>query len=166
MKLKSSLQKYSVLILFFGSISWAQEAVVSVVLHPAGSFKATSKKVTGNASQKADGSVEASNIGVDLQSIETGVSLRDTHTKKHLEAEKFPQALLVSATGKDGKGEGVIKIKGIEQKITGTYEIEGGTLVAHFPLKLSDFKIEGIKYMGIGVDDEVKLDVKVPIAKK
>jgi hypothetical protein len=143
--------------------SFAQTAEVSISLRPAGSFKATSKEVKGFAEMKPDHSVEAHNIAVGLKNIATGIALRDQHTKKHLEVDKFPEAILVSAQGQGGKGTGVIKIKGIQQKISGTYSVEGKVLSAHFPLKLSDFKIEGIKYMGVGVSDEVQLDVTVPM---
>jgi polyisoprenoid-binding protein YceI len=146
----------------FSISSFAQEAIVNVVLHPAGSFKAKTTQVKGNVTKKGTG-FDAANIVVDLRNLDTGIGVRDTHTKKHLEVEKYPEAILVQAHGEDGKGTGVIRIKGIEQKIAGTYELSGTNLVAHFPLKLSDFKIEGIKYMSIGVDDNVTLDVTVPI---
>jgi len=140
----------------------AQQAVVDVVLKPAGSFKAKTSEVKGFATRKGN-EVSAQNISVGLNSLKTGVDLRDKHTKKHLETEKYPEALLVSATGKDGKGTGVIKIKGIEKNIAGTYKISDNMLQAQFPLKLSEFGITGIKYMGIGVNDEVQVQVSVPL---
>ena len=144
------------------SVALAQEAMVSIVLHPAGSFKVRSSAVTGAATKTSDG-YQANNIVVDVRNVVTGISLRDTHTRKHLEVDKFPNVTLISANGKGGQGVGVIKIKGIEQKISGTYEVQGNMMSAHFSLKLSDFKIVGIKYMGIGVDDEVRVDVTVPV---
>lgn len=140
----------------------AQQATVGVTLVPAGSFKAKTSDVKGFATKKGD-EVTAKNIVVDLKDLKTGVDLRDKHTKKYLETDKFPQAILVSATGKGGKGTGVIKIRGIEKNIAGTYKIEGSTLIAQFPLVLSEFEISGIKYMGVGVDDEVEVQVSVPI---
>jgi polyisoprenoid-binding protein YceI len=98
-----------------------------------------------------------------LKNVTTGITLRDEHTKKHLEVDKYPEAVLVSATGKDGKGEGVVKIHGVERSVKGTYEINNDKLTANFPLKLSEFGIEGIKYMGVGVQDEVQLTVTVPV---
>lgn len=145
--------------------TWAEPSVVfDVALSPAGSFKGKTAAVKGNATQKGD-TFTAANIVVDLKTIKTGIEVRDQHTLKHLEVEKFPEAVLVSATGKGGKGEGVIKIRGIEQKISGTYKINGANLDAEFPLKLSDFKINGIRYMGVGVKDEIKLHVSVPVKK-
>ena len=158
-------------VLSFVSVSaWADDptgplAVVNVVLHPGGSFQAKTSDITGSAKVGPKGEVSASNIVVKLSNLQTGIGLRDTHTKKHLDVEQFPEATLSNATGTDGKGTGTIKIRGIEKPITGTYEVKGAFLVAHFPLTLSDFKIDGIKYMGIGVDDKVTLDVTVPVAK-
>lgn len=156
--------KYALVVasILFSSYSFAQMAVVDVSLRPAGSFKVKTSDVKGFAEKKAD-HFEAHNIVVNLKGIQTGVSLRDEHTKKHLEVEKYPEAVLVSATGKDGKGEGVLRIRGIDHKIQGSYKLEGANLVAQFPLKLSDYKIDGIKYMGVGVSDEVNLLVTVPV---
>lgn len=157
------MKQFVAIFVFLFSISlFAQEAEVSVVLKPAGSFKAKTNEVKGEVEKKGD-TFQAENIVVELGNLQTGIELRDKHTKKHLEVEKYPQAILLKATGQNGKGEGEIEIKKIKQKIAGTYEVEGNMLVAHFPLKLSDFKISGIKYMGVGVDDTVQLLVKVPI---
>ena len=142
----------------------AQEAVVDVSLRPAGSFKGKTSEVKGVATVKGD-KVEASNISVNLKSLTTGISLRDEHTKKRLETEKYPEALLISATGQGGKGEGLIRIHGIEKKVSGTYKIDGSNLSAEFPIKFSDFNIKDIKYMGVGVDDNGMIHVKVPVKK-
>jgi hypothetical protein len=151
-------------ILFLTLSSEAQTAAVQVSLRPAGSFVGKSSDVKGFAQDKGD-HVEAHNVIVNLQNLETGINLRNEHTKKHLEVQKFPTAILVSAEGRDGKGKGIIKIKGIEKEIAGTYEIKGRLLAAQFPLKLSDFQIEGIKYMGVGVADEVQVSVEIPLQK-
>jgi hypothetical protein len=142
--------------------AWAQQAEVDVHLTPAGSFKIKTSEVKGNVIIKGD-QVQPQQIVVLLNNIDTGIGLRTTHTKKDLEVDKYPEAVLVSGTGSGGSGKGVIRIKGIEKEITGTYEVSGQILTAHFDLKLSDFKITGIKYMGVGVDDTVNVTVKVPI---
>ena len=98
-----------------------------------------------------------------MKSLKTGVELRDKHTQKYLETPKFPEAVLVSATGKGGKGKGKIKIRGVEKDIEGTYKVEGKLLKADFKLTLSDFDIKEINYMGVGVEDEVTLHVAVPM---
>ena len=143
---------------------FAQQASVDIKLRPAGSFTGKTPDVKGFATIKGD-TVEASNIVVNLSKIETGVKLRDEHTRKHLTVDKFPEAILVSAKGKGGQGQGIVKIRGIEKPVTGTYKIEGDKLNAQFGVKLSEFGITGIKYMGIGVDDSAVVKVSVPVKK-
>jgi len=155
-------------ILFSFGIAYANGtgAVIDVNLIPAGDFKAKTDDIKGEAVLEGD-RVIARNIVVGLKDLKTGISLRDKHAKeKYLEVDKFPEAVLVYATGKDGKGEGRLRIRGIEKEIRGTYEIVGDYLKADFPLKLSDFGITNIKYMGLGVDDIVNVHVKVPLRKK
>jgi len=151
-------------VILFSVSAFAQQAVVDLRLRPAGSFKMKSIEVKGFAVQRGD-KIEAQNISVGLKKVQTGISLRDEHTRKHLEVEKFPEAILVSATGSGGKGQGIIKIRGIEKPVSGTYRIEGSQVLAEFPIKLSDFNITGVKYMGVGVDDNAKVNVSVPLKK-
>lgn len=102
-----------------------------------------------------------------LKNLKTGKELRDKHaTEKYLEVGKFPEAVLLKASGRNGKGEGRIKLRGIEKDVKGTYKINGSELESTFPIKLSDFGITGVKYMGVGVNDEVVVHVTVPIKKK
>lgn len=153
--------------LFLSSFAWAGPgAVADVKLSPAGSFSGKTDEVKGEAYLTGD-TVRAENIVVKLKNLKTGIELRDKHTtEKYLEVEKYPEAILVSAIGKDGKGKGKLKIKGIEKDVEGTYKIEGNELMADFPVKLSEYGIKGIKYMGVGVNDEVKLHIIVPVKKK
>jgi polyisoprenoid-binding protein YceI len=148
--------------LLFSSLTWAASAAVDVTLSPAGSFKGKTSDVKGFVTKKGD-EVAAQNIVVNLKSLKTGIELRDKHTQKHLETEKFPEAVLLSAKGKGGKGIGKIRIRGIEKDIAGTYKINGNELEAEFKLNLADFNITNVKYMGAGVENEVVLHVAVPV---
>lgn len=148
--------------LLFSSWTWAGSAVVDVTLSPAGSFKAKTADIKGFVTKNGD-EVSAKNIVVNLKSLKTGIELRDKHTLKYLEVGKYPEAVLISAKGKGGKGVGKIRIRGIEKDISGTYKINGNELQAEFKLNLAEFKITNINYMGAGVDDEVVLHVAVPI---
>ncbi len=147
--------------------AWATPgAVVDVELSPAGSFKAKTGEVKGEALMTGD-TIAASNIIVSLKNLKTGIEMRDKHaTTKYLEVEKYPDAVLVSATGKGGKGRGKLKIRGIEKDVEGIYTVEGNELIASFPIKLSDYGITGVKYMGVGVNNQVNLNVTVPLKKK
>ena len=150
------------LVFAFSLNSFAQEVVVDVTLNPMGDFKAKTAAVKGEAIKKGD-EFTASNIVVNLKSLKTGIEGRDKHTQKYLETEKFPEAVLLSASGKGGKGKGRIKIRGIEKDIVGTYKVEGKQLKAKFDLNLADFGIKDINYMSVGVEDTVVLNVSVPV---
>lgn len=127
-----------------------------------GSFSAKTTKVKGFAKMSGD-AVVAENIEVDIQSLKTGMELRDKHMKERLESEKFPSAKLIKAQGRDGKGRGTIEVKGIKKEVAGTYKIDGKKLIAQFKVSLEDFKIEKVRYMGIGVKDEATVNVTLPI---
>ncbi len=154
----------SLSVCLFAFTVFAQEAEVKVSLSPAGSFVGKTKDVKGVV--ETDGSsYTAKNIVVNLTNLETGISLRDKHTKDHLEVQKFPEAKLISATGSGGKGTGTIEIRGIQKTIEGTYKIEGSTLIAEFGVNFPDFNIKGIRYAGLGVKDKGTITVKVPVKK-
>jgi len=145
----------------------AQNLKLYVTLNPAGDFVAESDQVTGNAVENADGSVEATMIKVPVKSLKSGISLRDDHmAEKYLEASKHPDIVLKIAKGKDGKGIGILIVKGKEAKIAGKYAKNKDHLKAAFNMKISDFGINDINYKGVGVEDEVKVEVMVPLVKK
>lgn len=136
--------------------------VAAVTLSPVGNFKAKTNDVKGEAIFKGD-EVKAENIVVELKDLKTGLEMRDRHAKdKYLEVEKYPQAVLIKGEGKAGVGKGLLRLHGKEAEIKGTFEIKEKTLIAKFPIHLKDFGIEGINYKGVGVEDEVKVEITVP----
>lgn len=156
--------KYTLFVLQFilTSSVFASEASVDIRLSPAGNFTAKTSAVTGFA-KKVGTKVVAENITVNLKTLKTGLSLRDEHTLKHLDVQKYPNALLVKAEGENGQGTGLIKIRDIEKPIKGTFKLVGAKLQAEFPILLSDFKIAGIRYMGVGVKDQAVVKVEIPV---
>jgi hypothetical protein len=140
----------------------AQSVSVDITLNPAGNFKAETKAVTGYAVKAGDG-YAAENIQVDISNLETGVSLRDKHTKKHLGFPKHKIIKLVKASGKGGTGEAEIQVMDKTQKVNGTYKMSGSLLEAQFKMTLSSLGIKDISYMGIGVEDTVVVNVTVPV---
>lgn len=148
--------------LLTGHFSFAGNLQIDVALSPAGSFKAETKKVSGSAHRTPDG-IAAEGVVIDMKSLTTGISLRDKHTKEHLLVEKYPQAKLVKATGKNGKGKATLEVSGKTTEVNGTYTIEGNTLKAEFPMKLTDLDIKGVRYMAVGVKDEVKVHIELPL---
>lgn len=152
---------FSLLIFVFTLPAFSQ-VTVDVKLSPAGSFKIETSKIKGAAKKAGDG-ISAENIIVDANSLKTGIELRDKHMKERLLTDKFPTIKLLSAKGTSGKGTGVVEIMGKKQNVTGTYKVSGNSLIAEFPIKLSPLDIKGVRYMGVGVKDEVLVKVKVPL---
>src|SRR5262249_16986206 len=152
------------ILFFLSSIATAEVGVaIDVKVNPRGDFTAKTNEVTGFAIQSGD-TVKAEHIVVKLKNFKTGMQLRDKHmTEKYLETGKYPEAVLISATGQGGKGKGKMKLRGIEKDIAGTYKIDGDELVAEFPLKMSDFGISGVKYMGVGASDDMVIHVTIPV---
>ena len=150
----------------FGSLANASSLVADVTMNPAGDFKAKTNDVIGEAVQDGD-TFKADLITVKLQTLDCGMTIRTRHAKeKYLEVAKYPEAVLTKAVGQGGKGKANLKFHGVEHAIEGTYKVDGGMLKADFPIKLSDFNIKSISYLGQGVEDEVQIHVSVPIKKK
>ncbi len=154
------------LVLLYSTSAFSQNLKAFISLSPAGDFIAQSSEVKGQATENADGSVEAKDIKVAVKSLNTGITLRNDHmNNKYLEAEKYPDITLKIAKGKNGKGEAIIILKGKQAKVSGNYIKGKDKLKASFTIKLSDFGIDDINYKGVGAEDEVKVEVTVPLVK-
>lgn len=107
-------------------------------------------------------------LKIKLDSLTTGLSLRDSHMKdKYLEAGKYPEALLTlskQTLPKSGTGpfEGELVLHGVKQKVSGTAEarLENGvaTVKASFPVKLQDFGIPIPSFAGVSVANDVRVE--------
>lgn len=146
-------------------VAFAQpEAKIGFKLSPTGSFTATTKTINGTAKKNADGSVEASKIEIPLDTLDTGIALRNEHMReKHLETKKYPNAIVTEAKGKDGKGTAMLEVHGVKKPISGTYEIDGKELVVKFPVNVGDFNVGKIRYMGVGVKEEAQVEARIPM---
>lgn len=149
--------------LFLCSFSFANQLEIAISLSPAGSFVAKSEqvRVEGELQVSAQG-FTAKNISMPIGSLKTGIELRDEHMKKkYFEMGQFPKANLIEGQGTGGRFQGKLEVHGVVHPINGTYQASGKSLEAQFKCKLSDFKIKEAKYMGVGVDDEVTVSVKL-----
>lgn len=134
---------------------------VYVDLSPAGSFEAHAKKIKGTAKVKGD-SVIAENLTVRVKKLKTGLDLRDDHFHEKLKAKKFPKIKMVKAVGKGGKGTALFDIRGVKGKVPFTYKkVSAKYMKADFKINLKKFKFEGIKYMGVGVKDTIRIEAYV-----
>lgn len=149
-------------VLFFSVVASANPGVeVDVQLSPAGSFKAKGT-LKGVVKQRGN-EVISNQVVVDLNSLKTGIALRDKHLKQRLMTDRFPTAKLVRAKGKDGKAKAIISLMGKQHQIEPTYTTKGKFLTSSFKMNLATLGITDVKYMGVGVKDEVVVNVTIPV---
>ncbi len=150
-------------LLGFGFSAVAGELKASVSVSPVGDFEAEMKGFDGKALVKTDGSYSAEMFVIPWSSFSSGMGLRDKHTLKYVNADKYPNIEILNAIGKAGKGAAKVKMNNIEKIIKGSYSIKGSSLTAEFSIILSEFDIKDISFKGAGVKDEVKVKMTVPV---
>ncbi|MEO8679157.1 MAG: YceI family protein [Vicinamibacterales bacterium] len=148
-----------------------------------GSFEAKTAALKGsvtvgaNGSQTLDGS-----LAVDLRTLDTGIGLRNEHLReKYLEVNKgtgFDMATLsaIALTGlspiaPEGKGSftGLLAVHGVVRPVAGSVDVRraGDSLrvKASFRLDLPDYNIAKPRYLGIGVTDNVQVEVAFDVSR-
>ncbi len=124
------------------------------------------------------GSAVSGTFVFDLESLDTGIKLRNEHMKKkYLEIEKFPKAELVLTKVELkqplGAGdfsfsnvpfEGTLSLHGVKRPVSGKTKGERKgqqlQLAADFNLKVSDFGISSPSFAGVTMADEVQVTVE------
>lgn len=126
-----------------------------------------------------DGSNAAGTLVFDMKSLDTGMDLRNKHMKeKYLEVEKFPEAKLTltkvalpkeasqqSNFSYDGiPFEGKLQLHGVEKPVAGKAKLDRKdgalTLLATFPLKMTEYAIAVPSFAGITVAEDVEVSVQ------
>ena len=141
-----------------------------------GSFEAKTKSVSGEVAASATEPGHLSGaVRVDLQTLETGIAVRDRHMREtYLEVEKGPEFAVatvdeIRVEKLDGKSKfsGTLLLHGQRQAVTGTAELQqrdGRIRVqAQFPIKVSAFQIPKPTYLGVGVRDEIQIKVVMTV---
>lgn len=136
-----------------------------VTLSPAGSFQAVSKKAKGNLFKQGD-QFSADKISVSIESFKTGIDLRDEHTWKHMNSKKNPKAILTNLKAAGGKATATLEVNGVKKPIAIAYKVQGEEVLANFAVKASDFQMAKAEYLGVGVDDLIKVEAIVPFRTK
>ncbi|MBL7666006.1 MAG: YceI family protein [Bacteriovoracaceae bacterium] len=150
------------LLLTLSSIATAKEGLtVDVKLSPAGSFQIVSEKINGMI-VKVDGTYLAKDIKIPVKPFSTDIDLRDKHVKEKLESKTFPYIQVKAAKASSGKGKARLVVRKVEKLIDFDYsELPGNQLKINFKLSLKDFKFEDFSYMGITVEDEIKVEAQL-----
>lgn len=138
---------------------------ISVELTPAGSFQATTKKAKGNLIKKGD-VFTSDKISASIESFKTGIDLRDEHFWKHLNSSKHSKAVLTNLKAQGGKGTATLEVNGVKKPISITYTEKGDSVQAKFTVKASEFALSKASYMGVGVNDAVKVETNLSFLKK
>ena len=150
------------------------EVTVMCPLTVGGSFEAKTKNLSGDVTPASDEQGAARGaLKVELQTLETGISVRDRHMKNnYLEVEKGPEfstAMLEDIRVEKLEGKTVfsamLSLHGQKKKVTGAAELQekdGKVRVqAQFPVKVSEFEIPAPTYLGVGVRDEIQIKVSL-----
>jgi polyisoprenoid-binding protein YceI len=118
-----------------------------------------------------DGSTVTITVG--LGALDTGMGLRDKHTKEALEVDKFPAAELAVARSElkfpaagaesSGDAKGKLKIHGQTKDVTFHYTAgaAGGALNVKGTTRIdmTDYGIKTPSYLGVGVKPDVEISV-------
>lgn len=153
--------------LFLSSLAYADSKVTLLVtLSPAGTFQAVSSKLKGNL-VKEGGQFKGEKLTVSIESFKTGIDLRDEHFWKHLDPQKtHNKATLTNLVAENGKAKAELEVNGIKKPIDITYTEKENEVEAKFTVKASSFNLAKAEYLGVGVDDNVAVDVKLPFKTK
>lgn len=136
-------------------------------------------KIKGK-SQKLVGSLEKNDemlsgqITLDLNTLDTGIELRDEHMKKnYLNTGEFQTAVVTLMPFKPspmGTTKATLKLRNVEKEIDVNYELEdtasGLKAKTNFEINITDFKIPVPEYQGITVAKTVKLNINLEANKK
>jgi polyisoprenoid-binding protein YceI len=151
------------------------EIAVLCPLTVGGSFEARTSAIAGKlALDQAQPGALSGELQVDLQSLDTGISMRNTHLReRYLEVGKgngFDRAVLteIVVAGADlagGSGKGTFKamlaLHGTRKAVSGDVRLSpaGGNVKvdATFPVQLQEFGIAEPRYLGVGVRDQVQV---------
>jgi polyisoprenoid-binding protein YceI len=152
-------------------------AGVSVIcpLTVGGSFEARTSGMAGDLVLADVSGVVNGAVQVDLATLQTGIGLRDRHMKdKYLEigrgdtftTVRLEEIRLERAEEGSVPFHGKLNLHGEQHMISGMADLQrqqqnGAVRVhAHFPISLTAFGIQSPRYLGVGVRDEVQVQVQ------
>lgn len=151
------------------------EVTVVCPLTVGGGFEAKTQAINGEVAVAGEqaGAIKGS-MAVDLRTLKTGISLRDRHMRDtYLEASKpeFEKAIIEDITIEklDGKTtfNGTLVLHGERRPVSGSATLErrdgGYTVQAEFPVRVSEYQITKPTYLGVGVQDEIKIKVALTV---
>ncbi|PYR91661.1 MAG: hypothetical protein DMF84_16140 [Acidobacteria bacterium] len=140
-----------------------------------GSFEAKTTALSGSVTPASGGTMKGALI-VDLINLDTGISLRNRHLRNnYLEVQKGPEfaaAKLENIRVEKLSGKttfkGTMTLHGQHHDVSGTADVQQDgkayRVQATFPLQISAFQIPEPTYLGVGVKDEITVQVNLVAA--
>ena len=156
-------------------------AVVVCPLTIGGRFEAKTSAVTGRITVAGEARELGGAFSVDLRSLDTGIALRNQHLRdNYLEVSRGPgydtavlsELILDSPPPGPGRSatvgfRGVLSLHGNGRPVTGTAHVthkrETLEVRARFPLKIDAYEIARPSYLGVGVINQIEVDVRATL---
>jgi polyisoprenoid-binding protein YceI len=145
---------------------------VACTLTTGGGFEARTTTVGGGLNPVDGWRAFSGAVQVDLATLETGIGLRNTHMKEiYLETSRgatYATARVDNIRIDRAEGHGpfdaMLTLHGEQHPISGVVDLQtrrdGAVSVrARFPVSLAAFDIRPPRYLGVGVEDEVHVQV-------
>lgn len=112
----------------------------------------------------ADKDLKNIQIKLDSQSFKTGIELRDEHLQEQILGNSpLEFTAEVKCLEENCFAEGIIKINGVEtlQRIPIKHKEDFQSINAEFPLSLEELKITTPSYLGVKVQDQVLVNLRL-----
>jgi len=155
----------------------SQGEVTFLAIGKPGFLKVNGKGAGAQGSLSIEKAVAKGEFQFELESLDTGIGLRNTHMKeKYLEIGKYPTATLKisdlkvadfdgeKAEIKDQPFKGTLKLHDVENEVTGIFSAKKNgnevTGTAEFEIPLPKYKIDIPSYAGITVAENVKIKIE------
>ena len=158
------MKLFAFFLIFLSTSSFAQNIIrVRATLIPnTGSFTATSEKAKGRL-LKSGSTFTADRISVFVSSFKTENELRDKHFAEHIGGGKkqtHPRIDITELKAQNGEGEAKLTLNGVTKPVKMKYEDKNGFVEASFKVSSTDFNLPKAQYLGIGVENDVAVNVK------
>ncbi len=159
---------------FAGPANWQISAKCNVTFTGGGEVGGIFKTLKGTiAFDEQNPAASNIDLTIEVASVNTGNGLMNNHLKsaEWLDAAKFPAIRFTSKkivkAGATYQVTGDLEIHGVKKEVTLPFTFQasgaGGTFASKFSVGRGDFHIGK---PGGEVDEQIKLDIKVPVVKK
>lgn len=151
--------------------SWAQTyqvegKVVYEARGPLGAFRGTNEAVSGTLTLNLEAKTLQGRVCLDLARFDSGEPLRDQHTRRMFEVEKYPEACLElkGFKGDPRQGEvsllGELSLHGVRRPVEIPGKVQLGPNVVFegaFETRITEWQMKRPSVMGFTVADQVKV---------